>query len=69
MQIRQLWESDGKCFANKGGNCTVTSDQIDGLCGTYRCEFYKPDGCTDWLRIDTKRMVKMYPPEEVTYGE
>ena len=66
MVIRQLYESDGKCFARFTKGCAIRT-KMHPKCGTYLCELYKPTGCKDWLKIETNHMVKMFAPEEVKY--
>lgn len=70
MQIRQLWDTDGRCYGKIRGQCTVMKEGIDDhICGTYLCGFYKPEGCEDWAKFEVNHMVKIFPPEEVTYGK
>lgn len=64
MQIRLFDESDGKCFAKMRNGCSALKGQHP-MCGTYRCCFYKPDGCADWIRLDTRNMVRLFMPEDV----
>lgn len=64
MQVRFFNESDGKCFSKMADGCACLN-RINRGCGTYRCEFYKPQGCEDWVRLDTKYMVRLYAPEEL----
>lgn len=68
MQIRQKYETDGRCFAKRAGGCVILGEEVDDKqCGTYMCINYKPDGCKDWIRIDSRNgLVRLYPPEEVT---
>lgn len=33
-------------------------------CGYYRCPFYKPQGCGDWIRIEDEDGYSLIPPEE-----
>lgn len=47
------------CRVLKGG---------DVNCGTYKCPFYKPIGCKDWVRIEDRQGVNLIPPEEA-YGK
>lgn len=30
----------------------------------YRCKFYKPIGCSDWIRIEDEDGISLVPPEE-----
>ncbi len=38
--------------------------EADKNCGSYRCPFYKPNGCKDWIRIEDKDGYNLIPPEE-----
>lgn len=33
-------------------------------CGTKKCPFYKPQGCSDWVRLEEGDEVYVIPPEE-----
>lgn len=33
-------------------------------CGTYKCPFYKPEGCKDWIRVEDEEGISLVPPEE-----
>lgn len=33
-------------------------------CGSYRCPFYKPQGCKDWIRVEDEDGINLIPPEE-----
>lgn len=56
------------CFASIGykttSGCRVLSKQIEG-CGTYKCPFYKPRNCKDWVRIEDRMGVNIIPPEDL----
>lgn len=65
MIRHEFYEKDGQCFARMVGGCSL--GRVDGHCGTYRCPFYKPKDCKDWIRMDTKYAVFLYAPEEVKY--
>ena len=64
MLARFFYESDGKCFSKLSDGCACLNG-INKGCGTYRCKFYKPTECKDWVRLDTKYMVRLYAPEEL----
>ena len=66
MLIKMFNESDGKCFALMCDGCLALNDCEIG-CGTYRCKWYKPMDCKDWIRLDTRNMARMFAPEE--FGE
>ena len=65
MQVRLFYESDGKCFAKVGNGCAIYGEKCSNKCGTYLCKWYKPDGCKDWVRLDGRYSVKLYPPEDL----
>lgn len=48
------------CFAllNKEGCAILKKKDCD------KCGFYKPKGCGDWVRVDTKTRSWLIPPEE-----
>lgn len=50
-----------KCFASLYGGCAILTKLED--CG-YRCPFYKPIGCEDWVRYETKDQIFLISPEE-----
>lgn len=63
MLIRQYDDSDGKCFARLSCGCSILSEQLPA-CGTYRCKWYKPSDCKDWVRLDSPNEVRLIPIEE-----
>lgn len=62
-QIRSYEDSDGQCYADGLFGCDAMS-AYEVTCGTYRCPFYKPIGCEDWVKLESKDHVTLYPPEE-----
>ena len=52
------------CFAKtKLGMCRVYGTMtVD--CGSYKCPFYKPEGCKEWVRIEDRTGVNLIPPED-----
>lgn len=54
---------DDPCFAMIGHSqgCRVLM-QTHERCGSYKCPFYKPKGCKDWVRIDDRMGV--YQPKD-----
>lgn len=44
-------------------NCSALTI-ADEQCGSYRCPFYKPQGCKDWVRIEDEDGCNLIPPEE-----
>ena len=52
-----------KCFADSLGECRVLSSTISLECNA-SCPFYKPKGCEQWIRINTKSRAWIMPPEE-----
>ena len=56
------------CFAKtKLGVCRVYGLFQEG-CGSYKCPFYKPAGCKEWVRIEDRTGINLIPPEEA-YGK
>ena len=56
------------CFAlTYGGGCRALILPHKN-CGDYRCPFYKPVGCKDWVRIEDRQGINLIPPEEA-YGK
>lgn len=52
------------CFAlTYDGDCRVLIMPHRNCC-TYKCPFYKPDGCKDWVRIEDRQGINLIPPEE-----
>lgn len=63
-----LKSTDEKCFARVGKQgektvCLILSAAHEE-CGTYKCPFYKPSGCADWVRLDGRLGAVIVPPEE-----
>lgn len=56
------------CFAitahDKG--CGLLRAREPGCC-TWRCPFYKPMNCKQWVRIEDRQGINLVPPEEA-YG-
>ena len=63
-----LKEVTDPCFATIGykesSGCRVLIRMHEG-CGSYRCPFYKPRDCRDWVRIEDKMGVNLIPPEDL----
>lgn len=63
-----LKEVTGPCFATIGykekSGCRLLIRSHKG-CGSYKCPFYKPQGCKDWVRIDDRMGVNLIPPEDL----
>lgn len=61
-----------KCFAliedKKSGRACRALSAIGEGCGSYRCPFYKPEGCKDWIRIEDETGVHIIPPENTVGG-
>ena len=58
-----LKRTDEPCFAkSRYGNCTLLVIQAEKCC--YKCPFYKPDGCKDWIRVEDYQGANLIPPEE-----
>lgn len=54
----------GSCWALLRGTCSASTEQKEDDCCTYRCPFYKPKDCEDWIRIEDKQGINLIPPEE-----
>lgn len=54
------------CFAlfKRGNSCRLLTSMHE-KCGTYKCPFYKPEDCTDWIRIEDNTGVNLIPPEDL----
>lgn len=54
------------CFAAIGnsGGCRLLM-RTDNGCGTYKCPFYKPRDCKEWVRIDDRMGSNLIPPEDL----
>lgn len=51
------------CFARtRMGYCRVLIIPARE-CG-YKCKFYKPEGCQDWVRVEDWEGLNLVPPEE-----
>lgn len=64
LNLKQINEP---CFAEIGyrkQGCRVLAKTHEG-CGSYKCPFYKPKDCRDWVRIDDKMGVNIIPPEDL----
>lgn len=52
------------CYAEmQGGGCRALSAKNNN-CRTWRCPFYKPKLCKEWVRIEDRQGVNLVPPEE-----
>lgn len=58
-----ITKSTEKCFADSLGECRVLSETISLECNA-SCPFYKPIGCREWVRINTKAKAWLLTPEE-----
>lgn len=67
VQRRKYDESDGRCCMATKHGCAALKEAED-TCGTYRCPFYKPKGCKDWIRRDREKKVLLIPPEDYYKG-
>jgi len=59
-----LEETQQRCFARSEAICCTSLIKPEEQCGSYRCPFYKPQGCKDWIRIDDEDGCCLIPPEE-----
>ena len=51
-----------RCFAQVEEGCTLLTDMADEC--NYKCPFYKPVGCKDWVRMKHDGQDVICPPEE-----
>lgn len=60
-----LKKINSPCFALSKAlkGCKVLIHTEEECC-TYKCPFYKPDGCKDWVRIEDRTGINLIPPEE-----
>lgn len=59
-----------KCFAYQvvfGNIVCAVLRKADENCGSYKCPFYKPQGCEEWIRIEDGDGINLIPPEEYYY--
>ena len=56
------------CFAITPFKSCRVFGQLRKECGTYKCSFYKPKGCKDWIRITDRTGTNLIPPEDVFIG-
>lgn len=61
-----LTKVDDICFASnvRYGGCKILT-MMHESCGTYKCPFYKPQNCKDWIRIESRTGVNLIPPEDL----
>ena len=52
------------CYAEMlHGGCRALSVKSE-LCRSWKCPFYKPQGCKEWIRVEDKQGINIVPPEE-----
>ena len=51
-----------RCVNLKIGGCAVLC-KAEPQCN-YKCPFYKPEGCRDWIRVEDRDGIAVVPPEE-----
>lgn len=44
------------------GQCSVLTVSCSEC--SYKCPFYKPEGCRDWVRVEDRHGINMVPQEE-----
>ena len=54
-------------LASYDSGCKLLIAKEPGCC-SYKCPFYKPINCRDWVRIEDKDGINLIPPEEA-YGK
>ena len=57
----EITNLDERCFAKIGDGCAIKNGVIN--CSP-KCPFYKPRGCEDWVRRETKYEILLIPPED-----
>lgn len=67
--FRKMKYMDEKCWAEGKHGCKALKIPHED-CGSYKCPFYKPEGCEDWIRseIDGEQVLKIpksYEPEKL----
>ena len=55
-----------KCYAEISHDCSLLVETAEQC--NYKCAFYKPKGCRDWIRVETKRHICIVPPEEYAFA-
>lgn len=55
-------ECEDRCFADFGCLCIAVKGKKEKCDNT--CDFYKPKGCEDWIRIKREGELWIVPPEE-----
>lgn len=68
MIRRRYDDRDGRCFGTGSHGCEIMTEPSI-RCGSYRCPFYKPVGCEDWIKIEDLSCVILVTPEEGYGGE
>ena len=56
-----------RCFAMDEGICDAMTIK-QKHCGTWKCPFYKPEGCKEWIRLEDEYGINLIPPEEANWG-
>lgn len=59
-----LKKSNQRCNSLMTGAGCSSMTGVHKDCGTYRCPFYKPQDCGDWIRVEDKDGISLIPPEE-----
>lgn len=59
-----LLETRQPCHAFRVTDACQSLKRDHKKCGSYRCPFYKPEGCKDWVRIEDEDGINLIPPEE-----
>ncbi len=67
MIRREYGDRDGACFAASVFNECMLMGEYDKNCGSYKCPFYKPFGCKDWVKLEDENGVSLYAPEELDF--
>ena len=51
-----------KCYAEISHDCSLLVETAEQC--NYKCAFYKPSGCKDWIRMMHNGRAVICPPEE-----
>lgn len=56
---------DDPCFGEIAGKrCAILSKVTTKDCRTYKCPFYKPKECREWVRVEDRDGINLVPEEE-----
>lgn len=59
-----LKKTTDPCYAEMvHDGCRALSEKSK-YCRSWKCPFYKPEGCKEWVRVEDKQGINIVPPEE-----